>query len=282
MRNNQDRFSPFQQAQQNFVSPIAQANQPVFNFVTPVELVDLPSGGKYYPQNHPLCGKSVVEIKHMTAREEDILSNKSYIEKGIVLDKLLESIMMDKNIDPQSILIIDKNAILLKARITGYGEHYPSSVFCPTCASVVKVDFNLNDLAPIQQAQPPQGAVVLENGFVAAPLPISKWKVVLKPLSGYDQELVSKAVEMRKKHNLEENILLETLKSFIYSVNDITDSLSIQTAIENMPARDSKYIRTIFPRCFPSITTSVKTKCENCKTETDSEVPFNSNFFWPE
>lgn len=282
MRNNQDRFSPFQQAQQNFTSPIAQANQPVFNFVVPVELVDLPSEGKYYPENHPLSGKKAVEIKHMTAREEDILSNKSYIEKGVVLDKLLESIMMDKNIDPQSILIIDKNAILLKARITGYGEHYPSSVVCPNCVSVNKVDFNLNDLAPIQKANPPQGATVSENGLVSITLPISKWKVTLKPLNGFDQDLVSKAVEMRKKHNLEENVLLETLKSFIYSVNDITDSLSIQTAIENMPARDSKYVRNVFPHCFPSITTSVKTKCDNCKTETDSEVPFNSNFFWPE
>ena len=129
MRNNQERFGSFQSG------PTPAVSQPSFSFVTPTEMVDLPSSGKYYPQGHPLCDKSSVEIREMTAKEEDILVNRSFIDKGIVLDKLLASVLVDKSIDPQSLLTIDKNAILLATRISGYGASYPVRMQCADCDS---------------------------------------------------------------------------------------------------------------------------------------------------
>lgn len=280
MRNNQDRFSLGQQ--QSFSNPVAQVAQPTFNFITPTELVELPSKGKYYPPEHPLHNKETVEIKHMTAKEEDILTNKSFIEKGIVLDKLLESVFVDKQIDPSSLFVIDKNAILLKSRITGYGSDYSAIVMCNTCGNKMQANVDLNNLLKIKEAELPEGAVQEQNGLVTVVLPISKWKVSLKPLNGYDQLEMQKSFELRKKHNLEENILLETLKSFIFSINDIQDPLSLQSAVVNMPARDSKYIRTIFAKCFPNITSQINVSCSSCSTEIETEVPFSINFFWPD
>jgi hypothetical protein len=245
-------------------------------------MVELPSKGRYYPPQHPLYNKETVEIKHMTAKEEDILTNKSFIEKGIVMDKLLESVLTDKQIDPASLFIIDKNAILLKVRITGYGSEYPSIITCNTCGGKTETLVDLENLLKVKEAQLPQNASVEQNGLVNLELPISKWKVQIKPLNGYDQLEMQRSFEMRKKHNLEENVLLETLKTYIYSINGINDPLSLQTAILSLPARDSKFLRTMFQQCFPNISTDVVVQCAQCAAEVKTEVPFSINFFWPE
>jgi hypothetical protein len=280
MRNNQDRFGSV--TQQNFSNPSATIAQPAFSFITPTELVELPSKGKFYPPDHPLHGKQTVEIKHMTAKEEDILTNKNYLEKGIVLDKLLESAFVDKSIDPASLLVIDKNAILLKVRITGYGSEYPSVVACNSCGGKTETTVDLENLLSIKDGEMLDGTALLENGLVVVELPVTKWKVAIKPLTGYDQAQMQKAFEMRKKHNLEENLLIETIKSFTVSINDVVDSSTVYSAIMSMPAKDSRFLRNAFQRCFPNITTEVNVTCGNCNSNVRTEVPFSMNFFWPE
>ena len=78
-----------------------KVNNPV-EIATPTQVVDLPSKGLFYPQDHPWYGKESVEIRFMTAKDEDILVNKSYIQKGIVLDKLISSILLDKRVNLDS------------------------------------------------------------------------------------------------------------------------------------------------------------------------------------
>ena len=92
-----------------------------YNF--PTEVITLPSQGKCYPENHPLSSGEV-EIKYMTAKEEEILASQNLIKKGVVLDMLFESIIADKSISADDILIGDKNAIVLATRILGYGPDY--------------------------------------------------------------------------------------------------------------------------------------------------------------
>ena len=89
----------------------------------PTEMVDLPSKGYFYFDGHPLSSGKV-EVKYMTAKEEDILTSTNLIEQGIVIDKLLESLIVDKNIKVDDLLIGDKNAIMIAARILGYGKDY--------------------------------------------------------------------------------------------------------------------------------------------------------------
>ena len=93
------------------------------DFKFPSETIELPSKGLLYPEDNPLSSGKI-EIKYMTAREEDILTNQAYIEKGTVLDKLIESLIVDKNINYKDLIIGDKNAVLVTARVLGYGKNY--------------------------------------------------------------------------------------------------------------------------------------------------------------
>ena len=93
------------------------------NYEFPTEVIDLPSKGKVYPESNPLS-KGSIEIKYMTAKEEDILASQNLIRKGVVLDKLFESIVVDKDVDINDIVVGDKNAILLATRVLGYGAEY--------------------------------------------------------------------------------------------------------------------------------------------------------------
>ena len=93
------------------------------DFKFPTEVVDLPSKGLVYPKSNPLSSGKV-EMKYMTAKEEDILTNQSYIERGTVMDKLLESLIINKEVNYEDIIVGDKNALLVAARILGYGGEY--------------------------------------------------------------------------------------------------------------------------------------------------------------
>ena len=94
----------------------------------PTEVITLPSEGKCYPETNPLS-KGTIEIKYMTAKEEEILASQNLIKKGIVLDKLFESIIVDKDINPNDILVGDKNAIMLATRILAYGPNYDVEIY---------------------------------------------------------------------------------------------------------------------------------------------------------
>ena len=89
----------------------------------PTEVVELPSKGYFYPEGHPLASGKV-EVKYMTAKEEDILTSQNLIEQGIVIDKLLESLVIDKKININDMLVGDKNAIMVASRVLGYGKDY--------------------------------------------------------------------------------------------------------------------------------------------------------------
>lgn len=269
MRNNQERFTP------------GQAEAPQFNFITPVELVQLPSTGRFYPPDHPLHMQKHVEIREMTAKEEDILSNKSYLEKGVALDKLISSILVNKAIDTQTILTIDKNAILLAARISAYGADYPVVMKCADCEKTSEVSVDLNNLLQIQPSNLPEGAEERGNGFVTLTLPSSKWVVEVHPMNGYSQAALEKNIEIKRKAKIQEGVVLETLRSFIYSINGYTDESSLEQALLSMPAKDSRFIRTSYPLLFPNISSTAVVTCSHCNSSVDMEVPFNMNFFWP-
>jgi hypothetical protein len=268
MRNNQERFT-------------GGMETPQFNFTVPVELVDLPSAGKYYPPGHPLHKKQHVEIREMTAKEEDILTNKSYIDKGIVLDKLVQSVLVDKSIDVSSILTLDKNAILIAARITAYGEDYPVSMTCGDCGQQSETNVDLKELLKIQPATIPEGGSETERGTISLTLPSSKWSVELKPLTGTDQQILEKNLETKRRAKIEDGVVIETLKSFIVSVNGHTQHSTIESAVAAMPAKDSRYIRSAYPKLFPNISSVCPVVCGVCNSTVDMEVPFNINFFWP-
>ena len=149
MRNNQERFGVTAEG----VDPPApetyepQGNsQPTLQFVTPTEIVDLPSKGLYYLEGHPLHNKDAIEIRYMTAKDEDILTSTTLLQKGLAIDRLLQNVIVPKNINVDDLLVGDKNAILVAARITGYGANYDAQVRCPICNSAVDYSFDLSNI----------------------------------------------------------------------------------------------------------------------------------------
>jgi hypothetical protein len=116
-----------------------------FSFVVPTEFVELPSQGKFYPEGHPLRGARYIEIKQMTAKEEDILTSRTLLKKGVALDRVISNLIVDKRIDPDSLLVGDRNAIIIATRVSGYGNEYTTKVTCPNCATVQEYNFDLND-----------------------------------------------------------------------------------------------------------------------------------------
>ena len=114
MRNNDERTGAVQQTDSPAPAQTQKGLSNNLSFVAPTEFVEIPSRGKFYPQGHPLHGKQTVEIKHMTAKEEDILTSQTLLKKGVALDRFLQSVMLDKSIDISTLLVGDKNALIVK------------------------------------------------------------------------------------------------------------------------------------------------------------------------
>ena len=117
-----------------------------FGWEVPVSSVPVPSQGKVYPVNTALHGVDTLDIKAMTAHEEDILTSRALIKKGMVISYLIKSCLIDKTIDADNLLVGDRNALMISIRITGYGSDYGAKVSCPECDHVSPQRFNLTDL----------------------------------------------------------------------------------------------------------------------------------------
>ena len=113
------------------------------SFIVPTELVYLPSGGRFYEESSPVYGLEAIEIKAMTAKEEDILINDSFIEQGIVFDRLIDSLMITEGVKSNHLLDCDKVALLVAARKTGYGAKIPHDITCDNCGTTSSVDIVL-------------------------------------------------------------------------------------------------------------------------------------------
>ena len=162
------------------------------DFKFPTEVVDLPSKGLVYPKSNPLSSGKV-EMKYMTAKEEDILTNQSYIERGIVMDKLLESLIINKEVNYEDIIVGDKNALLVAARILGYGGEYTFEYR----GEQETVDLSELDNKPFDESllvEPNKNEFEFE-------LPRTKQKITYKILNAKDEKLIEAELKGYKKIN---------------------------------------------------------------------------------
>jgi len=271
MRDNQERFS----VMTDDVSASVSSN--ALSFVSPTELVSLPSKGKYYSQNHPLHGKEEIEIKYMTAKEEDILSNKSLLKKGVAIDRMLQSLIVDKSIKLESLLIGDKNAILIAARISAYGPEYASQVTCPQCETRQKFEFDLSDLSEKECSSLEENDAILnEKGNFVFKLPRSQVDVEIKTMTVGDEAKVTQ--ELMKKKDIS---YIEQMKTIVLSANGETDKTLISSFVENLIASDARHIRKVMSALLPDIDMTQTFLCSSCDYEEEMEVPLTAEFFWP-
>jgi hypothetical protein len=240
----------------------------------PTEVIDLPSEGKFYPDDSPLkSGK--LELKYMTAKEEDILTSQNLIKKGVVIDKLLENLIITPNVHPDDMILGDKNAVMVAARILAYGPEYPAEVTNPNTEQPTTHIFNLAD-CPFKKANDD----VSENKFTVK-LPVGKQTVEFKVLTGKEEKQIDLELTQIKKYNPGISRELTTrLKHSIISIDGNADKLEISKAVDNMLSRDSLYLRNQIKDVSPDIIMQQTIDMEGEEVKVD--IPMTVNFFWPE
>ena len=240
----------------------------------PTEVIDLPSEGRLYPEGHPLKdGK--IEIKYMTAKEEDILTSANLIKKGLVIDKLIDSLIITSGVKSNDLLLGDKNAVMVAARILAYGPEYICNITNPNDGSKMEHTFNLAD-CPFKKL--PKD--VKENKFEIE-LPISKKKVVFKLLTGIEEEQIVKDLNASKKTGSQ--VLPELTTRLRYSMvsvdGDETQSI-INNFAQNMLARDSMHLRKEMKKVTPDIELNQEIEIGGESVKVD--IPMTVGFFWPD
>lgn len=245
----------------------------------PVETVPLPSNGLVYPVDSVLHGCETVDIKAMTAREEDILTSKAFLKKGTVITELIKSCLINKNIDPRDLLAGDRNALMVAIRITGYGAEYDAEVECRECGAKAPHQFDLSTL-PIKRLE--IDPVNVGSNCFAFKLPLSKKVVHFRFLTGRDEEEVVATTEKQKKLGLQSDAAVTTsLLYSITSIDGVEDRSKIAAYTKVMPARDSLALRNYIRVNEPGITMKQETTCPSCKHVETVEMPMGVKFLWP-
>ena len=245
-------------------------------FKMPTEIIDLPSEGLLYPKDNPLSSGKV-EMKYMSAYEEDILTNQNYVANGTVFDKLIESLLVTK-INFDDLLQGDKDALLIAARVLGYGKEYKIKTTNEDGNYVDKIidltklkdkNFNRDDIKEER---------INEFPFI---LPHTKLNITFKLLTHGDDKKIEKEIEGLKKlfPNKPTPELSTRLKYIITSVDGDRETKTIREFVEKgLLAMDSKELRKEIKRVSPGIDLLYKEQDD----EEGIRVPININFFWPE
>ena len=251
-----------------------------FGFEIPTELVPLPSMGKVYPADSALHNKEAVEIRAMTAKEEDILTSRALIKKGTVITQLIKSCLVDKTINVDDMVAGDRNAIMTALRITGYGSDYRVEVDCPACGERSKQEFLLTEL-PLKNLQHPPVADGVN--LFEFKLPVTKKTVHYRFLTGKDEQEITVMQERKKKQGMQsDNLVTTRLQYAIVAIDNIKDRNKINTFISNMPARDSLTLRKHIDANEPGIEMKGWMDCPHCDTNSEVRLPLGAAFFWPD
>jgi len=245
-------------------------------FQIPTDFIELPSEGVFYENK-----KSKVEIKYLTASEDDILYSPDLLKSGRVLDALLEVAVIDKDIRPNDMLSGDRNYLLVAIRRTGLGDDYePGEMECNSCHEKYNPVVDLAKLSQKKLEQQPD-----ESGEYAVQMPVMKMNIKFRFLNGNDEKRMAKMAEFSSKSTgsfkvskmLTEKYLLQ-----IMEVNGQRDKGYIKKYISAMPMKDSAFFREYVKRLEPGIDLNYEFECPSCGTIEERDVPINTKLFYPD
>jgi hypothetical protein len=238
-------------------------------FKLPTEIVELPSKGLLYPEDSELA-KGTIEMKYMTAKEEDILTNQSYIRNGTVLDRLLKSLIVSK-INFDDLLIGDKNAIMVAARILGYGNEYTFNYLSESYTV---------DLSQIENKPLNEELFSSHTNEFTFTLPKAKNTVTFKLLSHKDEQDINRELEGLKKINKDSSPELTTrLKYTITSVEGNREKKDIRDFVDNyLLAQDSRALREYIREIQPDVDLTFFPDGSSNRVN----IPVGVSFFWPD
>jgi|TARA_B110000977_G_scaffold188399_1_gene256593 hypothetical protein len=248
------------------------------NYDFPTEIISLPSQGKCYSEDNPLS-KGTLEIKYMTAREEEILASQNLVRKGVVIDKLFESIIVEKDVNIDDIVLGDKNAILLATRVLGYGPEYKiemtDSLGEPQSVTI--------DLGAVQTKEVDVELLSSENRYEFT-TPFGKNKLEFKILTHGDEKKIDadiKALSRLNKGGVSAE-LTTRYRFMILSVDGNSDTQSITSFINNkFITRDTKAFREYIAKITPDINMEFDFEDEQTGETEVRSIPMGVGFFWP-
>jgi hypothetical protein len=237
----------------------------------PTEIVELPSKGLLYPEDSPLASGKV-EMKYMTAKEEDILTNQNYITQGVVIDKLIQSLIVDKTVDYSQLLVGDKNALLVASRILGYGAEYEFAYGGQK---------QIIDLSSLENKELKEDSFTKGKNEFDYTLPATGTKIKFKFLTHGDEVLIDEEITGIRKINKQASPEISTrLKHMIVDVNGETDKNKIREFVDNaFLARDARAFRKYIQELQPDI--NLKFYPENSPEE-GVDIPIGITFLWPD
>ena len=251
------------------------------NYDFPTEVITLPSKGLLYPESNPLS-KGTVEIKYMTAREEDILASQNLIRKGVVLDKLFESVVVEPGLDIGDIFIGDKNAILLATRVLGYGADYEVEITDPVTLELQKVTI---DLSKVQTKDINFSLLNSENRYKLE-LPQSKKEVIIKLLTHRDEVEITKELQalqrLSKGTEMASQELSTRMRYMVVSVDGNEERGFVNKWVKNqLLAKDSRAIRNFVKEIAPDLNLKFEYTTELTGDTEALDIPFGTGFFYP-
>ncbi len=245
----------------------------------PTEEVTLPSKGLVYPADSPLSS-GTIEMKYMTAKEEDILTNESYIRKGTVVDKLLQSLIVTP-IKYDELVAGDKSAILIAARVLGYGKDYSFRL----SNSKGEEEIFTVDLTEVKDKELDENNVPIKgkNEFFFT-LPTLDKEISFKLLTHADEKKITAELEGLKKVNKQDSAELTTrLKYMIISVDGKTDRSEIRKFVDNMLlARDARALREHLKNISPDVDLTFDLEDSYGEKLRGVNVPIGLTFLWPD
>lgn len=246
-------------------------------FKLPTETIKLPSKGLVYPKDNPLSSGEI-EMRYMTAKEEDILSNQNYIQAGTVFDKLFQSLIVSK-INYDDLITGDKDAIMFAARILGYGKNFETAIKHPLTGEEEKV---VVDLSLLKEKPFDESLFDNKNEFHFT-LPNTRNELTFKLLTHADEKEMEREAKAQKKINVSSDITMR-LKRHILSVNGNSDKKVIREFVDTaLLASDSVEFRKHINKISPGVdSTFTFTSSVDGYVEEGVSIPINLSFFYPQ
>ena len=261
----------------------------VTDYKFPTEIIELPSKGLIYPKDSPLSSGKI-EMKYMTAKEEDILTTQSYIKDGSVLDRLFQSLIVSNGdglpIKYVDLVVGDKNAIMVASRILGYGKEYNVEVTDPFGGEKQKETIDLTQFENKEYDGSAQ--LELHKNEYAFTLPNSNREITFQLLTESKERKVKHELEAIKKASkklgdVTSKELTTRLKNMILSVDGDYDTKSINHFVDNeLFAVDSKALRSYIKQVGPDIDLTWEFISDVTGDRKEMSMPMDTNFFWPE
>jgi len=247
-------------------------------FEIPTDAIKIPSGGLIYPTTSPLHKAKDIELRQMTAADEDVLTSRALIRSGKAIDLVIKNCVVDRSIDIDTLLLGDKNALMIALRTTSYGIDYSVQITCPSCSEESKFEADLGKLEMNSLSIEP-----VEGGVNSFAFEVPSGRIIeFKFLTSGDQKQITETqANLKKATNSQvDNNITSRFASQILSVDGNSDVVG--EYVRNMTARDSRALRGYIDENEPDVIMKQQFDCSACGSSQEVDLPLTVAFFWPE